>query len=636
MESGEDTVSIARRAVVSRRLFFSHRIIRPLVFLLGLEVFLLLVFAVLPDGRTAETDDVLGIYVVQAVLTWLTIAISLGCVALVFVTYSVTQRELTFERQSRMGLLVILKLGQLLIDVALTAYPTFLRNLFAAMFVALQLFQVAYSLYLVRQARESFTRRIRPPLVIKALLDMKGEALSGNAAEPLTLGMLERLEGIVKVKDQQKFNVHRGRDYVIVGVFILLCCSFGQFLWEMTKIITYQNRYFSRDQIAAIADASNLPMYWPSRAYDPDTAQPATAWQYKPGGAGCQESGSCNFPRDETNSRLNPMPNGEHRVVLVVIGGMSAKPEYTNFLGFRGRLGWQADAIELLMNSELPTNAVPNWAATITGLTPDLIGIFGNRNIGTTAYDNIFRMMGRFHDKWYCDVDTSCEPHSYTAGMVTSPWFVGLAKTDLPPLFGDGSTSYVSNEEDYFDRSEVFQLDTSAKDKVRVNTADMALSGASGRDYHFVLLHLTDTDSQASTHGIADLYNQANMNASHAGPTEAPWTETVPELISGTAWRANSYKRAVARSGDYVSMLIDKHGDEHTTFLVMGDHSHMPPGGMGGASNDVRHVPLFAYRKGSGMGTAHREARSLKSPWCPSAPRRPVSLVSTACGMALR
>ena len=52
-------------------------------------------------------------------------------------------------------------------------------------------------------------RKLRPPLVIKALLDMKGDTLS--AADPLTLGMLERLEGIVKVREQMKFNVKHGR-----------------------------------------------------------------------------------------------------------------------------------------------------------------------------------------------------------------------------------------------------------------------------------------------------------------------------------------------------------------------------------------------------------------------------------------
>lgn len=43
---------------------------------------------------------------------------------------------------------------------------------------------------------------------------------------------------------------------------------------------------------------------------------------------------------------------------------------------------------------------VPNWVSVLTGSTPDLVGILGNRNLGTNAYDNIFRMMGRFEDEW--------------------------------------------------------------------------------------------------------------------------------------------------------------------------------------------------------------------------------------------
>lgn len=217
---------------------------------------------------------------------------------------------MVFVRLSGVGYVIVLKMGQLLIDIALTAYPTFWRNLIVVILVGINLVQIAYGLYVVRQARESFTRRIRPPLVIKALLDMKGESIGNSNAQPLTLGMLERLEGIVKVRDQQKFNVHQGREYLIVGVFLLLVCSFGQFMWEFTKIITYQNRYFTKRQIQAISDSSNLPMYWPSRAYNPSTQSPSSLWQYQSGGAGCQESDSCRFPRDATNSRLNPMPNG--------------------------------------------------------------------------------------------------------------------------------------------------------------------------------------------------------------------------------------------------------------------------------------------------------------------------------------
>ena len=77
------------------------------------------------------------------------------------------------------------------------------------------------------------------------------------------------------------------------------------------------------------------------------------------------------------------------------------------------------------------------------------------------ADDNIFRMMRRFDDKWYCDTTrTDCSSEPYSAVMSASPWYTGLAKTDLPHLYGDGSVSHVANEEDFFDRSEVFQTDT--------------------------------------------------------------------------------------------------------------------------------------------------------------------------------
>ena len=47
------------------------------------------------------------------------------------------------------------------------------------------------------------------------------------------------------------------------------------------------------------------------------------------------------------------LPNGEQRVVLVVMGGLSAAEEYTSFLRFRTRQGWSDDAIELLMRAQV-------------------------------------------------------------------------------------------------------------------------------------------------------------------------------------------------------------------------------------------------------------------------------------------
>ena len=80
-------------------------------------------------------------------------------------------------------------------------------------------------------------------------------------------------------------------------------------------------------------------------------------------------------------------------------------------------------------------------------------------------------MMLRFQDKWWSALDAQ----QYSTIMAASPWFVGLAKEDLPLLIGDGSTSYNANEDDAFDKSEVFQDNTYAKDRARTDAAIMAL-----------------------------------------------------------------------------------------------------------------------------------------------------------------
>ena len=41
------------------------------------------------------------------------------------------------------------------------------------------------------------------------------------------------------------------------------------------------------------------------------------------------------------------MPNSNTRVVQIVIGGLPAGSQYTQFLSFRQRPEWQDDAIEL-------------------------------------------------------------------------------------------------------------------------------------------------------------------------------------------------------------------------------------------------------------------------------------------------
>jgi hypothetical protein len=134
----------------------------------------------------------------QAILAWVSAAVSVAVILIVWITFSVPVDRLTFERKNNLWYVVVANVAQVLIDVALLGYPTFMRQLVIFLAVALRLANIFYNLMLIRNAREAFSRRIRPPLVIKALLDMKGDAIS--TADPLTMGMLERLEGIVKAR----------------------------------------------------------------------------------------------------------------------------------------------------------------------------------------------------------------------------------------------------------------------------------------------------------------------------------------------------------------------------------------------------------------------------------------------------
>ena len=63
MEDGEEqNITFARRAVVSRRLFFSHKIVRPLFAFACIDVVVALIFAIIPDTRMAD-NHLAGNYV---------------------------------------------------------------------------------------------------------------------------------------------------------------------------------------------------------------------------------------------------------------------------------------------------------------------------------------------------------------------------------------------------------------------------------------------------------------------------------------------------------------------------------------------------------------------------------------------
>lgn len=211
----EDTTGKAKRRLeAGRRLVFGNARARVAVLLAVADLLVAIVFALLPDTRvessTANSDQrFAAVFITQVTLSWLNVAIGTVLLGVLWVTYSVPKRRVTFERLGYLWYVVVGKMAQMLSDVALLGYPNPIRLIVVVANFLLCLLQVVWNLRSVRLSRELFTRKLRPPLVIKALLDMKGDTLS--AADPLTLGMLERLEGIVKVREQMKFNVKHGR-----------------------------------------------------------------------------------------------------------------------------------------------------------------------------------------------------------------------------------------------------------------------------------------------------------------------------------------------------------------------------------------------------------------------------------------
>ena len=230
---------------------------------------------------------------------------------------------------------------------------------------------------------------------------MKGESIGAGKqiADPLTLGMLERLEGIVKIRHQMKFSVRSGRAYLVFGVALLLVFSIFQWSWEFAKVLTYQNRFFSKAQISAIDASSNLHMYWPSYARAAGVAGVDDAWSFHRAVPAARTGAA--LPGDGANSARTLY---RRRARAWCWWCWAASPPRPSTSTSSASASAPAICRRHRAADALPDPDEPaQLDRDATGITPDLVGVLGNRNIGTTAYDNIFRMMRRFSDAWHTD-----------------------------------------------------------------------------------------------------------------------------------------------------------------------------------------------------------------------------------------
>ena len=201
------------------------------------------------------------------------------------------------------------------------------------------------------------------------------------------------------------------------------------------------------------------------------------------------------------------------------------------------------------LQAEVPSLSTPNWIAMLTGLRPEVHGKLGNRGPEELEYSSLASVTLAVNAP---------------AVLISTPWFVDLVRSQLPPLGGDGAVS--AAYEDF----EALSDETTEYDTLREQALLLALNGTS----RLVMAQLSEINHAGHRHGVE--YG--------AGEHYANAIANKVRLLE----RVVSYVRASATP---------------TTLLVVSDHGHIAPGGSGGSSPEERDAPLLVFRSGSTLGS---------------------------------
>ncbi|KAJ4453583.1 putative viral a-type inclusion protein [Paratrimastix pyriformis] len=227
---------------------------------------------------------------------------------------------------------------------------------------------------------------------------------------------------------------------------------------------------------------------------------------------------------------------------------------------------------------ELPSMSVPNWLTIITGSPPEMTGVLGNLMVPETKFDSMFAEAKRY---------------GLNRGMTASPWMADLVSSTLPLLHGDGTipTSFAS-------KNPVYPTGDPA-DNVRAEIAKEGLS----EKYDLFLTHFSDIDIQGHSYGVSSRYN-----------------------------KRNTYFLAVGNKTRLVREILAQ-ADEDTLFIIGSDHGQVARGGHGGLGDELQHVPMWVYRKNSGLGNRNYTGPVYIHPGLQAGRVRNVDIAPTFCAL---